>query len=78
MIRLELGTATGAQNGSIQCREIWEKELSSQWLATCRFADPPLDLSEKVHPKTGGKSALERRRLDHFKAILRQTSTLSC
>jgi hypothetical protein len=70
MIRLELGTATGAQNGSIQ--QGWGGEEKRANTNACRKSrvDPPLDLGRKVRSKTGGKSASLGLSLDHFKAIL--------
>jgi hypothetical protein len=70
MIRLELGTATGAQSGSIQQGWGGEEKLANTNACRRSCVDPPLDLMVKVPSKTGEKSALERPLRDHFKAIL--------
>jgi hypothetical protein len=69
MIRLELGTATGAQSGSILWRGKIGKTVITQEVEPSFRLDPRRIVSVKVPLKTGGKSAKARPRLDHFKAI---------
>jgi hypothetical protein len=77
MIRLELGTATGAQSGSILWRRKKGKTLETQRLELSFRLDPRRIVSVKVPTKTGGKSAKSGPLLDHFKAILWQDAPLS-
>jgi hypothetical protein len=77
MIRLELGTATGAQSGSILWRKKKGKAVYTQRVIPSFRLDPRRIVSVKVPSKTGGKSAKSGPLLDHFKAILGQGGALS-
>jgi hypothetical protein len=69
MIRLELGTATGAQSGSIHDGEKELKNVLWQILSAAVFRlDPPLDLSKNCL----SKQAVNQRGEGFLRAISRR------
>jgi hypothetical protein len=75
MIRLELGTATGAQSGPISGAGNEGKSSSCQWFGAAFQINPRRTDAGKVPANTGAKSAKQRLWLGHFKAILGQKPT---
>jgi hypothetical protein len=78
MIRLELGTATRAQSGSIHGAEDNQKVQLQQLLTLHFLRSFPAGTEEKLPANRGRKVTVARPWLDHFKAILRQNDNLSC